>query len=241
MKDITELFGSCNQEEIFIVGTGPSLARFDYSRLNQKITIALNDAVFQFNPTYHLFSDVDIQMRYCDKEAFWQQPKIWTDHKCSRPRDWSYHPATTIVVQDSVGEWLLNAPKEVFRSSQKACVHVFRKRGPDVALEAAELWCRNTVAATGLQLAWKLGAGQVYLLGIDGYSQGGCEYCYESPDRFAEIEFMRKRANDALDFDEVIKNCIAFGGKVPSVINLNPESLIGCFPRVPTNVILSKG
>ena len=71
---IQRIAGSHEGEDIFVLGTGTSLEGFPWERMNDKTTIALNDAVKAkgFIPTYHLFSDVNIWKRYSG--MVWPEP-----------------------------------------------------------------------------------------------------------------------------------------------------------------------
>lgn len=59
-KDATRFYGKHTGETIFVVGYGHSLKDFDWSRLDGRVTIALNNAVRHFTPTYWMFVDQQV-------------------------------------------------------------------------------------------------------------------------------------------------------------------------------------
>jgi hypothetical protein len=131
---------------VYVVGTGTSLRGFDWSRLDTKYTIALNNAVLYFAPSYHLYSDASIRTRY------WKH---------------DYQDRTTIVVQEQVAR---EAKAIKWKHLDK--IRTFSRCADnlgDIPRNNDQLYVERTVATAGIMLAWKLGAHDIYLLGVDGY------------------------------------------------------------------------
>lgn len=151
LENIRTLVDKHPGEDVFVVATGPSLAGFDFSRLNQFTTIAVNDAVTAegFEPTYHLFSDIAIWRRY-------------PDHDYGR---------TKIVCQQVAAEHLLR--HKSFSSGENLLT--FKHRGNPAGQErdSDALFTGRTVANAGMLLAAKVGAHRIFLLGVDGYRLTG--------------------------------------------------------------------
>ena len=143
---VRRLYGKESGNDVFVVGTGTSLMGFDWGRLTGKRTIALNDAVRAIpEPSYHLFSDVNIWTRY---------------------RDLAISAATLVVCQKRARSEFLRWEKCSFKDR----VYWFDlKSNAEVERDDCHLFVNRTVATAGIQLAWKLGARRIFLLGIDGY------------------------------------------------------------------------
>jgi hypothetical protein len=150
---IAEDWGRFKGDAVFVVGTGTSLAGFDYGRLRGHTVIALNDAIKALpDATYHLYGDSEIYARY------WSVP---------------YGVDTKIVVQNAVAHVYRSAPGwphgekvRVFTRPQETAIFT-------IARSTDELWMTRTVATAAMMMAWKLGATDIYLLGVD---------CYRLPD-----------------------------------------------------------
>ncbi len=171
-QTVADLIGVHAGEDIFVCGTGTSLKGFDWTRLNGRVTIALNDAVNAkgFIPTYHLFADDTLYERYL-----------------------RWHPDTTVVVPEDTAHMLdTSAPRhvtwtKVFKHEHTVSVGECDPRWPepygrmqfsrpDVSLDGPDLYCLCTVAISGLQMAYKLGAKNIYLLGADAYEMKDSTY-----------------------------------------------------------------
>jgi hypothetical protein len=143
---VHRLYGLYPRSEFFVMGTGPSLEGFDWSCMNERHTVALNDAVLVrgFEPLFHLFSDTGIWKRY---------------------RDFDLAERTTVVCQRQARKNFINWPGCKF----KARIWQFSQNGTPDCKQPGDLFVSRTVATAGIQLAWKLGARRVYLMGVDGY------------------------------------------------------------------------
>ena len=209
LPTITKHFGVFVGQDIFVVGAGPSLCGFDFSRLDGKVTIALNDMVHRFVPTYHLFSDTDIWPRY---------------------QDFGYMPITHVVCQKDPAAHLWSYP----HFCAKDRLLTFTQRGPDVDPINDELWCDYTVATAGIMLAWKLGAQRVYLLGVDAYRYNAIDYCWERTEEPLDEQIVIEH-RDACYGDDMMKLLAyftSFGvGPPGGVFNLSEKSTIKAWPK----------
>lgn len=144
---ITQLRGKFTGQDVFVVGAGPSLLGFDWKRLENRTTIALNDVIFSIFPTIHLFSDTNLWKKY---------------------RDHPYPESTTIVCQRDARDDLIGWEK--FAPHRARCYQFDRRVSMDrIEYEDDCLYVNNTVATGAVMLAWKLGAERVFLLGVDAY------------------------------------------------------------------------
>lgn len=148
-KDRIDLLrGTYRDQDVFVVGTGPSLTGFDFTRLNGLCTIALNDAVKipGYKPTFAMFADTGIWTRY---------------------RDMALPEGTRMVCKKRARENFLRYKACSFRDrilhyNQVSDISGLRE-------EDDGLFIQRTVATGGICLAWKMGAKRVFLLGVDGY------------------------------------------------------------------------
>jgi len=151
-RRVSHFWGHYEGQDAFVCGTGTSLSGFDWTKLNGKLTIGLNDAlkVPGFAPAFSIFSDIGIWSRY---------------------RDLTLDDRTVVVCQGRSRDQFVKYERCSFKdqvwhfnqqATAKAC-----KPGND------DLFCARTIACTGIMMAWKLGARRVFLLGVDGYKLAG--------------------------------------------------------------------
>jgi len=128
--------------DIFVVGTGTSLSRFDWSLLDGRRVIALNDAIKSLPfATYHLYTDNLFSRKYAGLSL----------------------PVTTILCRNRSAIDLSKAG--CFNG--KVC-RFMSADSPGVA-NKYQLYVFATVAATAIHAAHLLGARRIFLLGIDAY------------------------------------------------------------------------
>ncbi len=141
--------------DAFVVGMGSSLAEFKWARIEGLFTIALNNAVLHVpKASIHIYADANIWKRY--------KPEV-------------YDPGTKIVVQKG-------AYDEIYKNhgaELKDQLYEFKQLGrPELkdGPKDIELYVSRTVATAGIQLAWRLGARRIFLLGVDGYRRKDGKY-----------------------------------------------------------------
>lgn len=154
-NNIRAHWGRYPGSDIFVVGTGTSLAGFDFSILRGRLTIGLNDAVKipGLNPTYHMVTDIGIWKRYVDMD---------------------YPKETTFVGQKRTRKFLIDNDRCKFKEQVYHFNHVAKARAMDATGD--DLYVARTVATGGICLAWKLGAKRIFLLGVDGYKYANAYY-----------------------------------------------------------------
>ena len=210
MRTIRELHNLAAGRPVFVVGTGPSVANFDWGRLKGQFAIALNDAIaFPFVPDVHLYND-------CASA----NPLQWRYVRLA------YDPKTKIVMQKTGHDYFrINEWKFLDQ------IYTYRQRGPDV--DAGELWVDHTVSTAGLQLALWLGASAIYLMGCDGFRVGFSEYAFGVKDANDERTPVLTRSMDAYDHDRVKQWLEATGGGLPpdGIWNCSPHSIIETWPQ----------
>lgn len=229
LKDITELINTEAGATIYIVCCGTSLKALDFAQLNERVTIAVNDAVFFVpNASYHIFNDQDIHGRYVPDPQQWKQNRWWKQGINARPEKWWYADDTKIVAQYSGIESLLKYAPEL----EPRC-YWYQQRGPDVRGENRELWVNNTTATAAIMLAWKLGAARIYILGFDCYLRGQKRYFYE-PDVDERAELFYRGSDSAMPTDmHALRDWFVemdyFDPE--AIVNLSPRSNCQVWPR----------
>lgn len=233
-QHIARLAGARAGRDAFVVGTGTSLAGFDWAGLNGLFTIALNDAgaVDGFEPDFHLFSD-PLWHRY-EKRVIARNTKV----VCVRESRRRLLKSKDCVWKEQV--WQFNTAGKA-----KGLVH-----------SASTLYVNRTVATGGITLAWRLGARRVFLLGIDGYKlrrKDGREVYYH--DGRAKVEKRReiKQEGERVTQDRhrywgedmaELRAWFAAGGLYPckwpgpGVYNLSARSTIDAWPKVDAAEVL---
>lgn len=226
MKTISALAGKLAGKDIWVVGSGTSLTRFDYSLIRDFPTIALNGAGRRFIPWVHLFAD----------EILWKE---YADIK--------HPPGVAVVCQDGAIAQLNSAP----RCSYRRQLFCFKRHNiPKVRRHDELLYVCKTVATAGVELAWKLGASRIFLLGIDAYRTAKRYYCDESRPRREEKG--RDMGHDRLqedrhrDWARELSSVAAFLGNDyastwpgAGIYVANPQSLVECWPHVSLDEIFS--
>jgi hypothetical protein len=165
------MLGTHAGQDIFVCGTGTSLAGFDWTRLHDCVTIALNDAINArgFRPTYHLWRDVNLYERYIKR--------------C---------PGTTAVVPSDGAHLVEGEYAEVvtYNYVSEDDLHIvaendsrwpppygqFRFASRAVAIDNDDISSGHTIATGGIQFAAKLGARRIFLVGCDAYSLTNADY-----------------------------------------------------------------
>ena len=218
--------------DVFVVGMGSSLEGFDFEQLRGRHTIALNNAVFHVpEPTIHIYADEACRKRYFD-------------HK--------YSPETKIVVQKVAYD-----DTQRKRGDLERQLYQFEIGGPSLAEGPREysLYVSRTVAKGGINLAWRLGAERVFLLGVDGYRRPDGEYYFDGTpkpresqpppartavgtieDRHACWNREMWRLRKLFDRGELYPG--PYPG--PGIYNLNPLSAIEAWEKVDPAAIFEK-
>jgi hypothetical protein len=212
MHWIAELQGIATGAEVFVLGTGPSLTGFDWSRLDGRVTIAINAAVHFRTPTVHIVNDTVGEL--------WKYLKF------------PYQPETRLVVQHNgaatSGLNFLLANHFPFMEQ----VYCYRLRGPDS--ETNELFVDHTTSTAAIQLALVMGAHAVYLMGCDGYRKGFAEYAAQVRETDTEETVMLARTQDDRDHRR-LREWMEKTERLPpgGIVNLSERSVIEIWPRRP--------
>jgi len=229
-RTIARYWGKHKGEDIFVVGYGTSLFDFDLTRIKEFTVIAINSAIEPFfkikgaGKRYHIFADSALSKEY---------------------KDFDYPPDYIITCQAKGEEELIRHgihPKKIqpFAKSSNAQV-----KAKDDAI-----YICHTTATGAIEMAWKMGAERIFLLGVDAYCWGEEEtskyYADGTPDpkkrkvierfpdgrviqrRHQEYKVEMKRVRDF--FDSIGEYQDKWPGS--NVYNLSPLSYIDAWEKV---------
>lgn len=143
--------GKNGQDDIYVVGCGLSLKKFDWSFLEDKTTIAVNGSLQDVpNPDYFITADSAVAIRAASN-IFWGTK------------------ANTILVMGN------DHPKFKEVSRHVSCFDhriVPRRFDGELSLSESEFATGQNSGFCGMQMAAILGAKRIHLLGIDLNSKG---------------------------------------------------------------------
>jgi len=229
---VSDLFDTYKDSDAYVLGTGTSLSGFKWDLLNGKFTIALNDAVKAegFNPTHHIFSDIQIWKRYLMMNL---------------------DPVTAMVCQRKARDQLIRSEHckfkdQIFHFNKVGQVNQMDHMGVD------SFFVSRTIATGGICLAWKLGAKRIFLLGVDGYKLDNAYYHDGTSKKnerrkerileFNRIEQDRHRwwQKDMDDLKQFFIKKNMFLGPYPNngIYNLSEMSTIDVWEKVPMKEVI---
>jgi len=226
MRTIKDLVGAHAGRNVFVLGTGPSLRDFDYRRLQFQVTIAINDAIFAWPATYHIFHD-EIAARYATDMLVWRDPAHWKGRAMLRPAEWRYPQNTRPVCRACQGRALTQVT-----DINEGRIHTYTERGypPAGDRESDVLWVDSTTVTAAIMLAWKMGAERIFLLGVDACNLGTARYAAQVVEEGATVSARYP------DYDADMRRLRAWWEAagdpvVDSVINLSPISQLRTWTR----------
>jgi len=194
--------------ECFIVGGGPSLHAFDWSRLKGKRTIGVNRAYEFFDPTI-LFS---MDTRFLN----WVHQGRYGEEALKKFNNFVGYKVWLCT-------YTVKLPDDIY------IVRVYKNYNE--GLKAFTFTSKNGIGHGNnsgygaLNLAVCLGANPIYLLGFDCRHENGRTHFHNGhPVRQKE----ETTTNFIKYFTKVAKRIEMHGTRV---INLNPQSALTCFPR----------
>ena len=158
--------------EIFVVGGGPSLSGFDYTRLYNKPTIAINHSVFDIpNPDYF------ITMDYLWLTKSGVQSKI--EYKWDRWQKFAKVPQRCFILcfspprmeKISATEFLDTESGKLYDLNLFNFIIIASEYG-GLGTTWNDFRCGSDSGYAALQLAIMLGYKKIYLLGLDYINEG---------------------------------------------------------------------
>ena len=198
--------GSWKGRRCFILGGGPSLKGFDFSKLNGELVIACNRS-FESFPSAAIMIAQDARLW-----GWYESGQLGEE---ARQKFQQYKGFKSWVNVQA-----FPYPEDVFIINT---THVRNFNWDDYNYSQGLPWCSNT-GLDALCLAVCLGASPIYLLGFDCYGKDGKTANFHAgyPDHNEEKIYKDSMVPNFNDFSPQI-NAVA------KVVNLNPKSELKCF------------
>lgn len=230
MRELSEILhtGAWAGKRAFVVGSGPSLARFDFELLRDELTIRANEE-YCWGPTISICQDV--RFFFGDgtpgRLPAYLNPAWYLNPKGSIPVFFRGHPdrPDPPVFNDKI--FTIGAAAAPGPPGEGLSFYWGR------TLEEGLCYGAN-VGLAALNLADVLGAETVYLLGFDCCA-------HEMRTHHHDLYPAEWRARDVATQNETYQIWLKdFRRWAPfvraKVVNLNPDSALDCFPREPWGV-----
>jgi len=197
----------------FILCGGPSLEGFDFNQIQNELTIGVNKSFVSFPSTVCYAMD----QRFYDSVTY---PDRRDAKSVQLHNQWIKYAGIKVFLKHP-GKWVFDPSVYI--------VHDIQKRALSLDIDTG-IFPGNNSGFGALMLAIALGVTQIYLLGCDmkiskdrkrthfhdGYSHQRAEQLEKALVKFAK-EFIR--------FSGVIHE------QGITVVNLNPDSALNCFPK----------
>jgi len=218
LYDIFPPEGAWRGKRCFITAGGPSLKGFNYEVLKNELTIGINMSCLLYSPTLNYSMDIPLY-NYITIEREGDSPEV-----LATKRNWKKYNGLKV--------WLAFASGKGW---EKGVYLVDRINKPKVSLDLRNgIWGGNNSGLGALMLAVALGANPIYLLGYDMKVDrvNDVTHCHNYyKERQSTASTIGNRVSK---FKEAIEAIAPEIFKVTSVINLNPDSALECFPKAPS-------
>jgi hypothetical protein len=204
----------------FILGGGPSLIGFDYSQLNNDLTIGVNKS-FIYHP---------VTINYAMDSTFYTLVTVWSATQSDPEqlhKKWLEYSGIKV--------WL--TPRE--RVSFSRDVYLIKSiRNAVVSFDIAEgIHGGNNSAFGAMMLAVALGANPIYLLGCDfcveqneGKKKENLRtHCHDGYINTNITRYSKKLVRFRLVFEKFYDILCNHHGI--EIVNLNPDSMLGLYPK----------
>lgn len=147
--------GKNGLEDIYVIGCGPSLKKFDWFKLSNKTTIAINGAILDTPmPDYFVTADSRFAIRAA-KSYFWHIDTY-----------------KVLIMANNHNRFKQVQPFLPFFTHR---IIPIRFDG-EIGVSESEFATGQNSGFCGMQLAVILGAKRIHLLGMDFHSKGGSNY-----------------------------------------------------------------
>jgi len=205
--------GAWKGRRCFIICGGPSLEGFNFGLLQNELTVGINKSFTEFSSTVNFCMD----QRMYDSLTY---PNRKDPKNVMLHQKWNAYTGIKIFLKHK-GKWSFNSSVYLVKNIQKQVLSMDVAKG---------IYSGNNSGFGGMMLAIALGANPIYLLGCDmkidhkkkkmhwheGYSHQRFGSLEKSLPKFMET-FQR--------FSSIIQK------QGISVVNLNTDSALTCFPK----------
>jgi hypothetical protein len=196
----TKINGLLGGKDLFIVASGPSLKGFDFSRLKNRFTLAVNHTIEHYSDAWGLiFSDkIFLHKTSFDLEKY--KGYIFCSERCAGT------PPITEMME-----------------SNRENLFVYDDRRDEPVLNAKKgLYHPTSTGLGAINLGLQMRAGKIYLMGYDFKTdETGNKHFYPDLDHHKKYSFDKYLLK--------IKKFNMFAKYSHKIVNLNPDSAIEVF------------
>ena len=198
--NIDKLYGKHRGADIYIVGTGPSARLIPKDMLGGRVSIGLNQAYKNFKVTYSITVHPELEVEY--RDVFKDNPAVETQWivKQKAPTNLPFDDPTRYVFKTSP-EW------SGFLGKDKNTLFIGRG-----------------VQQTAIDMACRMGARAIFLIGVDMADLGGDHHSHNQHVRFHGLNPQDVYA-EYREWTYVARKLAREKAKIP-VLSLSP--LLGC-------------
>jgi len=212
--------GSWSGKRCFIICGGPSLEEFNFGLLQNELTVGINKSFTKFNSTVCFCLD----QRMYDNVTY---PNRKDPKNVSLHQKWQKYTGIKIFVKYK-GKWAFDPSVYVVNDIRRQVLSMDLAEG---------IYPGNNSGFGALMLAVALGANPIYLLGcdmkIDHKKKKMHWHDGYSHQRFGSLEKTLPKFMKTFErFSSIIRK------QGISVVNLNPDSALNCFPKEEISNIL---
>jgi len=205
--------GAWKGKRCFIICGGPSLEGFDFNQIQNELTIGVNKSFISFPSTVCYAMD----QRFYDSVTY---PDRRNANSVQLHNHWVKYSGFKVFLKRT-GKWVFDPSVYVVHDIQKRVLSL------DVA---AGIFSGNNSGFGALMLAIALGSTQIYLLGCDmKIDRARKKTHFHDGYAHQRVEQLEKV------LPKFAKDFISFAGTIQeqgiSVINLNMDSNLRCFPK----------
>jgi len=206
-------------QDVFIIAGGPSLEGFDFSRLDDKKTIAINHSYeYLKKPDLLCFMDSKFYLALSRKG---HKVQDFNFPVLAGPSAWSLFPNGTPPPNVTNINNTIKDPKD------NSATNLFTKRNSG-----------GSSAALGISAALWAGARKIYLLGVDLYFKGRSKHFYSKD--FEEKGYWQEDPSEMIRLDRTLDTFKAFENFKDRIINLSLKSKVDTFTKKNINEVLKR-
>ena len=205
-------------KKCFLLGGGPSLQNFDFNQIKDHFTIGINKAFTQFPTDIIYMMDAKLYRYLCVDSPKNEKQRL-------EQLQWSGYQGRKMLLSSAKRNW-------------KSVIEIIKTvKGKQLSLDINQgIYGGTNSGFGGLMLAIALGYKEIYLLGYDFECTDGKTHWHDGYDNqtLKRQEAKQKKFMGVfVQFASIIKD------EGISVYNLNPNSILECFPKITLQKVLN--
>jgi len=228
MKALNSLNLNFSGRRVFILGGGPSLLNFDYSILDNELTIGTNKTILRYSPTINLAQDINFQNLIFHKKTKDSVILQFKWRRYSGIKVLVKHQSRKVLTVEQHKAMPPGKPRNYMIDGDYYFITEGTREKIYQNLENNELYISSNVGLTAILLAVALGSSDIYLLGIDLKNSNNRTHWHngyrdQSPIKMESVYpiFWQDFRDMKPKFDKLNIN----------ITNCNPDSALNLFPK----------